>query len=129
MKVGESGFLNLTAEWRDRARTNRAGLTGTRQYDWVDVDPGRPADHTLETENPDGTVTAKPVWFDAREYSFERQNFRIGDTDSSQKTGFYNFGLPLAEGLELYFLWRTLLTPKQQCRFLPQSQSSRPDCY
>ena len=102
MKVGESGFLNLTAEWRDRARTNRAGLTGTRQYDWVDVDPGRPADHTLETENPDGTVTAKPVWFDAREYSFERQNFRIGDADSSQKTGFYNFGLPLAEGLELY---------------------------
>ena len=102
MKVGESGFLNLTAEWRDRARTNRAGLTGTRQYDWVDVDPGRPADHTLETENPDGTVTAKPAWFDAREYTFERQNFRIGDADSSQKTGFYNFGLPLAEGLELY---------------------------
>ena len=102
MKVSESGFLNLTAEWRDRARTNRAGLTGTRQYDWVDVDPGRPADHTLETENPDGTVTAKPVWFDAREYSFERQNFRIGDADSSQKTGFYNFGLPLTEGLELY---------------------------
>ena len=102
MKVSESGFLNLTAEWRDRARTNRAGLTGTRQYDWVDVDPGRPADHTLETENPDGTVTAKPAWFDAREYSFERQNFRIGDADSSQKTGFYNFGLPLAEGLELY---------------------------
>ena len=102
MKVGESGFLNFTAEWRDRARTNRAGLTGTRQYDWVDVDPGRPADHTLETENPDGTVTAKPVWFDAREYSFKRQNFRIGDADSLQKTGFYNFGLPLAEGLELY---------------------------
>ena len=102
MKVGESGFLNLTAEWRDRARTNRAGLTGTRQYDWVDIDPGRPADHTLETENPDGTVTAKPVWFDAREYTFERQNFRIGDADSSQKTGFYNFGFPLTEGLELY---------------------------
>ena len=39
MRVGESGFLNLTAEWRDRYRTNRAGLTGERQYDWVDVDP------------------------------------------------------------------------------------------
>ena len=44
MKVGASGFLNLTAEWRDRYRTNRAGLTGERQYDWVDVNPGRPAD-------------------------------------------------------------------------------------
>ena len=102
MKVGESGFLNLTAEWRDRYRTNRAGLTGTQQYDWVEVDPGRPADHTLEIENDDGTVTTKPVWFDSREYTFERQNFRIGDADSTQKVGFYNFGLPLAAGLELY---------------------------
>ena len=102
MKVGESGFLNLTAEWRDRDRTNRAGLTGERQYDWVDVDPGRPADEILEIENDDGTVSEKPVWFDPREYTFERQNFRIGDADSSQKVGFYNFGLPLAEGLELY---------------------------
>ncbi len=101
-KVGEAGFLNLTAEWRDRYRTNRAGLTGTQQYDWVDVDPGRPADHVLEIENDDGTVTEKPVWFDPREYTFERQNFRIGDADSSQKIGFYNFGLPLAAGLELY---------------------------
>ena len=102
MKVGESGFLNLTAEWRDRYRTNRAGLTGERQYDWLDVDQGRPADNTLEIENDDGTVSEKPVWFDSREYTFERQNFRIGDADSSQKVGFYNFGLPLAEGLELY---------------------------
>ena len=102
MKVGESGFLNLTAEWRDRARTNRAGLTGTRQYDWIDVDQGRPSDNILETENDDGTVTTKPVWFDSREYTFERQNFRVGDADSSQKVGFYNFGLPLAAGLELY---------------------------
>jgi len=102
MKVGEAGFLNLTAEWRDRYRTNRAGLTGVRQYDWVEEDPGRPADQTLEIENDDGTVTEKPVWFDAREYTFERQNFRIGDADSTQKVGFYNFGLPLAAGLELY---------------------------
>lgn len=102
MKVGESGFLNLTADWRDRERTNRAGLTGTQQYDWIDVDQGRPADNTLETENDDGTVTAKSVWFDPREYTFERQNFRIGDADSSQKIGFYNFGLPLASGVELY---------------------------
>ncbi len=102
MRVGESGFLNLTAEWRDRYRTNRAGLTGTRQYDWIEEDPGRPADHTLEITNEDGTVTEKPVWFDSREYSFDRQNFRIGDADSSQKVGFYNFGLPLIGNMELY---------------------------
>ena len=102
MKVGESGFLNLTAEWRERARTNRAGLTGTQQYNWTDIDQGRPADNILEIENDDGTVTEKPVWFDPRERTFERQNFRVGDADSSQKVGFYNFGLPLADGLELY---------------------------
>ena len=102
MKVGEAGFLNLTAEWRDRYRTNRAGLTGNQQYDWVDVDQGREPDNVLEIENDDGTVTEKPVWFDPREYTFERQNFRIGDADSTQKVGFYNFGLPLAAGLELY---------------------------
>ena len=102
MKVGDTGFINLTAEWRDRYRTNRAGLTGERQYDWIDVDPGRPADKILEIENDDGTVTEKSVWFDPREYTFERQNFRVGDADSSQKVGFYNFGLPLTAGLELY---------------------------
>ena len=102
MKVGDSGFLNLTAEWRERARTNRAGLTAERQYDWTEVNQGRLADNTLEIENDDGTVTEKSVWFDSREYTFERQNFRIGDSDSSQKIGFYNFGLPLREGLELY---------------------------
>ena len=102
MKVGDTGFINLTAEWRDRYRTNRAGPTGERQYDWIDVDPGRPADKILEIENDDGTVTEKPVWFAPREYTFERQNFRVGDADSAQKIGFYNFGLPITAGLELY---------------------------
>ncbi len=103
MEVGDSGFLNLTVEWRDRYRTNRAGLTGTRQYDWVDVDPGRPPDATLEVKDANGNVTGeKPVWFDPREYHFNRKNFRVGDSDSSQKVGVYNFGLPLTEGLELY---------------------------
>ena len=102
MKVGDSGFLNLTAEWRDRYRTNRAGLSGTRQYDWIEEDQGRPADHMLEIENEAGTVTEKPVWFDSREYTFDRKNFRVGDADSTQKVGFYNFGLPIVGGMELY---------------------------
>ena len=103
MEVGDSGFLNLTVEWRDRYRTNRAGLTGTRQYDWVDIDQGRLPDATLEVKDTNGNVTGeKPVWFDRREYHFNRKNFRVGDSDSSQKVGVYNFGLPLTEGLELY---------------------------
>ena len=103
MKVGDSGFLNLTVEWRDRYRTNRAGISGTRQYDWVEVDQGRPPDAELEVKDADGNVTGKkPVWFDPREYSFNRKNFRVGDSDASQKVGVYNFGLPLTETLELY---------------------------
>ena len=102
-KVGDSGFLNLTVEWRERYRTNRAGLTGTRQYDWVEANPGRPPDATLEVKDTNGNVTdEKPVWFDRREYHFNRKNFRVGDSDSAQKVGVYNFGLPLTEGLELY---------------------------
>ncbi|MCG9133972.1 TonB-dependent receptor [Candidatus Poribacteria bacterium] len=103
MKVGDTGFLNLTVEWRDRYRTNRAGLTGTRQYDWVEVDPGRLPDAMVEVKDINGDVTGeKPVWFDPREYHFNRKNFRVGDSDSSQKIGVYNFGLPLTEALELY---------------------------
>ena len=103
MKVGDSGFLNLTVEWRDRYRTNRAGISGTRQYDWVEIDQGRPPDAELEVKDADGNVTGKkPVWFDPREYPFNRKNFRVGDSDASQKVGVYNFGLPLTETLELY---------------------------
>ncbi|MDE0466399.1 MAG: TonB-dependent receptor [Candidatus Poribacteria bacterium] len=103
MKVGDSGFLNLTVEWRDRYRTNRAGISGTRQYDWIEVDQGRPPDAELEVKDAAGNVTGKkPVWFDPREYSFNRKNFRVGDADTSQKVGVYNFGLPLTETLELY---------------------------
>ena len=103
MRVGTDGFLNLTAEWRDRYRTNRAGLTGTRQYDWIEEDPGRTADNTIEMTDDEGNVIEeKPVWYDSREYTFDRQNFRIGDADSSQKVGFYNFGLPIIGNMELY---------------------------
>lgn len=110
MKVGGSGFLNLTAEWRDRYRTNRAGLTGVQQYNLVGEDvwkklginpPGDPIE-TVEITNEDGTVTEEGRWYDPREYDFERQNFRIGDADSTQKVGFYNFGLPIVGGMELY---------------------------
>ena len=103
VKVGDSGFLNLTVEWRDRYRANRAGLTGTRQYDWVEENPGRPPDVMLEVKDANGSVIGeKPAWFDRREYYFNRKNFRVGDSDASQKVGVYNFGLPLTEELALY---------------------------
>ena len=95
MRVGEAGFLNLTAEWRDRYRTNRAGLAGQLQYDLLAAGPDDPI-AVINGEEQEG------MQFDSREYTFERQNFRIGDADATQKVGFYNFGLPLATGLEIY---------------------------
>ncbi len=95
MSVGEGGFLNLTAEWRDRYRTNRAGDTGQFQYSLLEAGPDDPI-AVINGEEQEG------MQFDSREYTFERQNFRIGDADSTQKVGFYNFGIPLAAGLELY---------------------------
>ena len=59
----------------------------------------------LRVKDADGNVTGKkPVWFDPREYSFNRKNFRVGDADTSQKVGVYNFGLPLTETLEALFI-------------------------
>ena len=126
-KVGDSGFLNLTVAWRERYRTNRAGLTGTRQYDWVEANPGRPPDATLEVTDTNGNVTGeKQVWFDPREYHFNRKNFRVGDSDASQKVGVYNFGLPLTEELELYAFGGYSTRQNNSSGFLSQCQRRQP---
>lgn len=72
---GDGGFLNLTYEYRDRGRTNRAGLDGTQQYA---ADP----------------VTGQ---FDQREFNFDRTSFRIGDSDSEQNSLVGNAAMPLGE--------------------------------
>ncbi len=95
MKVGEDGYINLTAEWRDRYRTNRAGLSGNIQYGLQEAGPNEPM-AIINGEKQEG------MKFDSREYTFDRQNFRIGDADSTQKVGFYNFGLPIFGNMELY---------------------------
>ncbi len=88
---GEGGFLNLTYQLRDRERTNRAGLSGNRQYDWGSCAPGQAPD------NPSGGNC-----FDPREYTFNRTNFRIGDADSDQQTVYYNAGIPIGDRAEFY---------------------------
>ena len=84
--IGDSGFLNITAEYRDRDSTNRAGRTGVCQYTGTCV------------AAPDGTQ----VTGDQREIDFDRLNFRIGDAESEQIAGVANLSIPFGDGYEFY---------------------------
>lgn len=86
--LGGAGFLNLTLEYRDRGRTNRAGLDGSRQYACTD---GVSIDYSCTT------ITT----LDPREATFDRLSFRIGDADSQQTAFTANFGLDAGPG-EIY---------------------------
>lgn len=81
--VAADGYLNISAEYRDRGNTNRAGLTGVCQYpNCTDLGDG-----TYQTTDP-------------REIAFDRKNFRIGDADSEQMSAVLNFGMPITSGLD-----------------------------
>jgi iron complex outermembrane receptor protein len=76
--LGE-GFVNVTAEYRDRNATNRAGF---------DLRPNfiRPT-----------------AAFDPRELTFDRLQFRYGDAKTEDYSFFLNTGMPLGgSGWELY---------------------------
>ncbi|HEX2764325.1 MAG TPA: TonB-dependent receptor [Allosphingosinicella sp.] len=76
---GNNGFLNLTGEYRDRDRTNRAGYDLRPNYN-------RPA----------------PPAFDAREATFNRLQFRFGDPDTKDLNLFLNTGMDLGGDWEAY---------------------------
>ena len=76
--TGDGGFVNLTAEYRDRGRTNRQGF---------DIRPNY--------------VRPTTTTFDPREIGFNRINFRYGDAQTEDFGFFVNSGLPLG-GAELY---------------------------
>src|SRR4051812_20216242 len=72
------GFVSLTAEYRDRNPTNRAGYDLRPNYN-------RPT-----------------AAFDPRELSFNRLEFRYGDADTQDLNLFVNAGMPLGGDWELY---------------------------
>jgi iron complex outermembrane receptor protein len=77
--LGPHGYLNVTGEYRDRNRTNRAGFDLRPNYN-------RPA----------------PPAFDSREVGFNRLQFRFGDPDTVDYNLFVNTGIEVAAGWELY---------------------------
>ena len=72
-----AGFINVTGEYRDRDNTNRAGFDPRPNYN-------RPT-----------------AAFDAREITFNRQNFQFGDPKTEDWNVFANAGVPVGD-FELY---------------------------
>ena len=78
LPIGAQGFVNMTAEYRDRNPTNRTGPDPRRQYPLV------------------GTAA------DPREFTIDRINHRYGDAATEDLNVFINAGVDLSESLELY---------------------------
>ncbi len=74
----EGSYLNLTLEYRQRDRTNRTGYDLRPNY-----------------VRPTGTT------FDAREFSFDRREFRFGDPDAKDFSAFLNTAAPIGAA-EIY---------------------------
>lgn len=111
LRVGEEGVFHLGAEFRDRQRTNRAGLSGAVQYpDSVSFPLGGnddpDFDQALNTQLTDAGFSPGTVVLlsdpDNKETNFNRRNFRIGDADSRQISGAFNFKKPIGVDGEMY---------------------------
>ena len=94
-KVGEDGTLHATFEYRNRQRTNRAGLTGDIQY------PDTICTTTCDNGPNDNTnvIMSDPG---NKEKNFNRRNFRIGDADSEQFSGALSFEKSIGRGVDFY---------------------------
>lgn len=91
-ELGDSGYLNLALNYRDRGLTNRAGLHGSCQFPGCEDDDGN-----LIDADDDGLTELG----DPREATASRETFRIGDADSEQFAFTINSAIELGEG-ELY---------------------------
>lgn len=108
--VGQDGVLHLASEFRYRERTNRAGLSGVIQYpDSVSFALGDQTDSNfnpaLNTELLNEFSPGTTVLLDDpndKEKNFNRQNFRIGDADSKQISGAFNFEKSVGINGEIY---------------------------
>jgi len=85
-RLFDEGFLNVSVEYRNRDRTNRAGLQG----DCIFANTCTPL--------PDGSFLTD----DPREITFDRKSFRIGDADSEQIAAVANLAIPVSREVELY---------------------------
>ena len=81
LPLGSAGFINLTAEYRDRSDTNRTGFDPRQQYSQSISTPATPA---------------------AGELGFNRINHRYGDAATTDLATFINAGYTLSDSMEFY---------------------------
>ena len=107
-KVGQDGTLHTTFEYRNRQRTNRAGLFGIPNYpnttctlsDSNCASGASWKQSALDTYGGDAEVITNDPG--DKERNFNRRNFRIGDSASEQFSGALNFDKSLGKGLDFY---------------------------
>lgn len=75
LPIGEGGYFNFTAEYKDRSPTNRSGPDIRRQYAGIG---------------------------DPRETTFNRYSHRFGDGESKDMNFFFNAGMDVGADWELY---------------------------
>jgi iron complex outermembrane recepter protein len=78
LPISEDGFLNITAEWRDKDATNRSGPDRRQQYPLVNGQP------------------------DPREATFNRINHRFGDAETTDRSLFFNAAQQVGDNGEIY---------------------------
>ncbi|MFU8832513.1 MAG: TonB-dependent receptor plug domain-containing protein [Wenzhouxiangella sp.] len=79
-RLGDDGFFNISAQFRDSNPTNRSGFDFRQQFPRL----------------PDGSL-------DPRELTFDRINHRFGDPDTEEFALFWNAAIPLGDtGFEAY---------------------------
>lgn len=75
LPIGDAGYFNFTAEYKDRSPTNRSGPDLRRNY---------------------------AAAGDPREVTFNRYEHRFGDGESKDMNFFFNAGMDVGESFELY---------------------------
>jgi len=95
------GFFNVTGEYRNRDRTNRAGKDPRQLFNFNEQVLGQPQ---LKDSDGDGICdTGGTCTPDPREATFNRKNHRYGDPDSENLSFTWNAGLPImGDTMEAY---------------------------
>lgn len=100
LPVGADGFINVTAEMRDRNATNRSGYDPRRQY-------------------------AQSGAVDPREYDADRLNHRYGDAETRDYGFFVNSGLELSDSAELYLFGNYGVRDGESAGYFRRSHDAR----
>ena len=100
-QIGEEGYFNIAAQFRDRESTNRSGFDPRQNYPLLE----------------DGS-------FDPREFRFDRINHRFGNPNVEEISAFFNGSIPIGQ-MELYTFGNYASREGDSAGFYRRAQDSR----